>query len=235
MCYPLNMSPNLIKRDDAEATLQQNGWLFHQQEAFQKEVLRRSTLVHFAPGERIFGFGDDPAGIYGLVSGAVMINTAPPGHTPQLINVGAPGAWAGEGSFLTRGPRSLELRALVGTWTMYLPLEQMDEMADADPTVAHNFGQIIMANVDALIRVIHDLQRVDPDRRIAAVLQRARWIGEHPLPLTQAEIGTMARASRRQVNIALKRFADYGWVKSRYRSVTILNAEKLRQYSTQDD
>ena len=93
MCYPLNMSPNLIQRDEAEAILLQNGWLFHQPEAFQKEVLRRSILVHFAPGERIFGFGDEPAGIYGLVSGAVMINTAPPNHIPQLINVGAPGAW----------------------------------------------------------------------------------------------------------------------------------------------
>ena len=235
MCYPLNMSPNLIQRDEAEAILLQNGWLFHQPETFQKEVLRRSILVHFAPGERIFGFGDEPAGIYGLVSGAVMINTAPPNHIPQLINVGAPGAWAGEGCFLTRQPRSFELRALVGTWAMYLPLEQMDEMAEADPMVVHNFGQIIMASVDALIRVIHDLQRVDPDRRIAAVLQRARWIGEHPLPLTQAEIGTMARASRRQVNAALKRFADQGWVKTRYRSITILNAEKLRLLSTQDD
>lgn len=235
MCYGLHMSPRLIKRDAAEAILLQNGWLSYQPEAFQKEVLRRSILVNLAPGELIFGFGDELGGIYGLVSGTAMINTAQPDHIPQLINIGAPGAWAGEGCFLARQPRSVELRALVETWLMYLPLEQMDEMADADPMVAYNFGQIVMTNVDALIRVIHDLQRVDPDRRIASVLQRARWIGEHPLPLTQSEIGTVARASRRQVNAALKRFADYGWLKTGYRSVTILNPEKLRLFSTEDD
>jgi CRP/FNR family transcriptional regulator, cyclic AMP receptor protein len=118
---------------------------------------------------------------------------------------------------------------------MYLPLDQMDQMASADPMVVHNFGQIIMSNVDALIRVIHDLQKVDPDRRIASVLQRSASIGKHPLPLTQTEIGTMARASRRQVNVALKRFAENGWLKTSYRSITILNAEKLRRFATEDD
>ncbi|MDF2811278.1 MAG: Crp/Fnr family transcriptional regulator [Microvirga sp.] len=225
----------MIKRDAAESILRQNGWLSYQPEAFQTDVLRRSILVHLEPGELVFGFGDELGGIYGLVSGTATINTAPPNHIPQLVNVGAPGAWAGEGCFLARQPRSVELRALVETSLMYLPLEEMDDMADADPMVAYNFGQIIMTNVDALIRVIHDLQRVDPDRRIAAVLQRARCIGERPLPLTQSEIGTMARASRRQVNAALKRFADNGWVKTSYRSVIILNSEKLRLFSIEDD
>lgn len=235
MCYALHMSVRLIKRDAAEAILRQNGWLSYQPEMFQAEVLRRSILMHLEPGELIFGFGDEMGGIYGLVSGTATINTAPPNHVPQLINVGAPGAWAGEGCFLARQPRSVELRALVETWLMYLPLEQMDDMADLDPMVAYNFGQVVMTNVDALIRVIHDLQRIDPDRRIASVLQRAGCIGERPLPLTQSEIGTMARASRKQVNAALKRFADNGWVKTSYRSVTILDSEKLRLFSTEDD
>ncbi|MDH7799840.1 MULTISPECIES: Crp/Fnr family transcriptional regulator [unclassified Beijerinckia] len=229
------MSAKLISREAAEEILRQNGWLSHQPEAFQTDVLQRSVLLSYAPGDLIYGFGEELGGIYGLVSGAATINTAPPNHEPQLINVGAPGAWAGEGCFLARQPRRVELRALVDTWLMYLPLAQMDDMASTNPMVAHNFGQIIMSNVDALIRVIHDLQRVDPDRRIASVLHRARWIGELPLPLNQTRIGTMARASRRQVNAALKRFAENGWLKTSYRSVTILRPEKLRLFATEGD
>ncbi len=229
------MSTTLIKRDTAESILRQNGWLSYQPEAFRNEVLRRSVLLHFLPAQVIYRVGDDLGGIYGLVSGAVMVNTAPPDHVPQSINVGAHGSWTGEDCFLTRQPRRIELRTLVETWLMYLPLDQMDQMASVDPMVAHNFGQIIMSSVDALIRVIHDLQKVDPDRRIASVLQRSASIGKHPLPLTQTEIGTMARASRRQVNVALKRFAENGWLKTSYRSITILNAEKLRLFATEDD
>jgi CRP/FNR family transcriptional regulator, cyclic AMP receptor protein len=229
------MSATLIKRDTADSVLRENGWLSYQPETFQSEVLQRSILLCFSPGEVIYRFGDDLGGIYGLVDGTVRINTAPPDHTPQLINIGALGAWTGEGCFLTRQPRRLELQAPVETWLMHLPLDQMDQMASADPMVAHNFGQIIMSNVDVLIRIIHDLQKVDPDRRIASVLQRAASIGKRPLPLTQTEIGTMARASRRQVNVALKRFAENGWLKTSYRSITILNAEKLRLFATEDN
>jgi CRP-like cAMP-binding protein len=229
------MSAKLISRETAEAILRQNGWLSHQPGAFQTQVLQRSVLLSFAPGDLIYGFGEELGGIYGLVSGVATINTAPPDHEPQLINVGSPGAWAGEGCFLARQPRRVELRALVETWLMYLPLEQMDDMANTNPMVAYNFGQIIMSNVDALIRVIHDLQRVDPDRRIASVLHRARWIGEQPLPLKQTQIGTMARASRRQVNAALKRFSENGWLKTSYRSITILSPEKLRLFATDGD
>jgi CRP/FNR family transcriptional regulator, cyclic AMP receptor protein len=229
------MSTTLIKRDVAESILRQNGWLSYQPESVQSEVLRRAVMLHFSPGESIYRFGDDLGGIYGLVTGTVTVNTAPPDNAPQLIHIGALGAWTGEGCFLTRQPRRLELCALVDTWLMHLPLDQMDQMASADPMVAHNFGQIIMSNVDALIRVIHDLQKPDPDRRIASVLQRMTWSGERPLPLTQTEIGTMARASRRQVNVALKRFAENGWLKTSYRSITILNAQKLRLFATEED
>jgi CRP/FNR family cyclic AMP-dependent transcriptional regulator len=83
-------------------------------------------------------------------------------------------------------------------------------------------------------RIIHDLQKPEPDRRIASVLQRAALVGDRAIPLTQTEIGTMACASRRQVNAALKRFVENGWVRASYRSITILNAEKLRRFATED-
>lgn len=223
-----------LKRETAETILRQNGWLSGQTEAFQSEVLRRSVLLHFEPGEVIYHFGDDLGGIYGLVYGAVAVNTAPPDHGPRLIHLGAVGAWTGEDSFLTRKPRRLELRALTQAWLMHLPLEQMDQMASADPMVVRNFCQDLMDGVDVLIRIIHDLQKPDPDRRIASVLQRMTWNGEQPIPLAQTDIGTMACASRRQVNAALKRFAENGWVKTNYRSISVLNADKLRRFAAED-
>lgn len=78
-----------------------------------------------------------------------------------------------------------------------------------------------MAGVDVLIRVIHDLQMPDTARRIASVLQRTTGIGERPIPLTQSKIGLIANASRKQVNAALARFAQTGWVKTDYRSIMI--------------
>lgn len=228
------MSQTPINRDKAETILRQSGWLSLEPPAFQDEVLRRSILLRFPAGEVVYRFGDELGGIFGLVDGALTVNTAPPACIPRLIHIGAPGAWTGEGCFLTRQPRRIELRALIETWMMHLPLGHMDQMAAADPGVVRNFSHILMASAEVLIRVIHDLQKPDAARRIASVLQRATWIGEKPIPLTQSEIGVMANASRKQVNAVLARFSEAGWVKTDYRSITILDVEQLRRFAAED-
>jgi CRP-like cAMP-binding protein len=55
------------------------------------------------------------------------------------------------------------------------------------------------------------------------------------IPLTQSEIGLMANASRKQVNAALARFAEAGWVKTDYRSIVIRDVGKLRRFARGED
>lgn len=224
------MSQVLIKRTKAEDILSGNGWLATQPEGFRREILRRSILVHFPAGDVIYRFGDEPGGIFGLVEGTMTVNTAPPEHTPQLIHVGQPGAWTGEGCFLTRAPRRIELRTLSETWMMYLGLDQMEQMAAADPLATRAFAHILMASVGVLLHVIHDLQKPEAERRIAAVICRAAAQGRM-IPLSQSEIGVMSNTSRKQVNAALARFSNQGWLKVDYRAVTVLNPHELRSFS----
>lgn len=224
-----------VSREQAVSILSTRGWLSMQPEKFRAAILSQGVLQHFAPGHVIYRLGDALGGIYGLVSGTVTVNIAPSDHTPQLIHLGAVGAWTGEGCFLTRQPRRLELRALVETSMMHVPLDTLDRMAAQDAEVVRYVAQSVMMGVDVLVRVIHDLQIPEAARRIAAVLQRATWIGEVPVPLTQAEIGAMANASRKQVNAALQRFAAAGWISNTYRSITIIDAERLRRFAAQGD
>jgi CRP-like cAMP-binding protein len=182
----------------------------------------------------IYHFGDAAGGIYGLVAGTIAVNTAPPTAAPQLVHIGAPGFWTGEGSFLTRQPRRVELRAITVATMMHLPLSAMDRM-EAYPNAVRYFAQIVMLNVDILIRIVHDLQYPDTARRIASVLNRAGWIGERPIPLTQTELGAMANASRKQVNAVLQRFEQAGWVSNTYRAITITNAEELSRFAAGED
>ncbi len=224
-----------INRAKAEQILGHTGWLAQRSDALRAEVLRRAMLLHFAPGEVIYRFGDPLGGIYGLVSGTITVDTAPPGATPRLIHLAAPGFWTGEGCFLTRQPRRVELRAVVETSMMHLPLEAMDQMAARDPEMTRSVAQLLMINVDTLLRIIHDLQKPAADRRIASVLQRATWVGEQAIPLSQTELGIMANASRKQVNAALQRFAGAGWLTNTYRLITIKDIEALRRFAAGDD
>lgn len=223
-----------ISKSRAERVISERGWLTLVPEAFRTEVLRRSVLLHFAPGETVFRLDDPPGGVYGLVAGTVSVSLAPAGATPRLILLGVPGHWTGEGCFLTRKPRKAELRAVVETTMLHLPLDAMDQMAARDPAVVHHVALMLMMTVEFLLRVIHDLQKPEADRRIASVLQRTTWIGEAPIPLTQSEVGVMANASRKQVNAAIKRFCEAGWLTNTYRSIAITNPGALRRFAERD-
>lgn len=222
-----------ITRAEAERVVSETGWLSLQPAPFRAEVLRRCVMQHFAAGDAIYRYGDPLGGIYGVVAGIISVDSSPRHATPMLMHIGIPGLWTGEGCFIARQPRRIELRAVVDSFMMHLPLEAMDQIAVRDPNAIRNFAQILMMNVDTLLRIIHDLQQRDASRRIAAVLWRISPEGG-PIPLSQTEIATMANASRKQVNAALQRFEAEGWVANSYRSIVPKNVAELRRHAAGD-
>jgi CRP-like cAMP-binding protein len=220
-----------ISRQAAETALRGNGWLSRQPAAFADEVLSQSTLQHYDAGAIVYRRGDPLGGIYGLASGIIGFDAGPADSIAGRVHLGVPGMWTGEGCFLSREPRRVDIRAVAETTLVHLPLAQMDAMAERDPDAIRRFAQIVMATIDILVRIVHDLQRPEADRRIASVLHRAGWIGEHAIPLSQNELGAMANASRKQVNAALQKFAASGWIATSYRAITVTNADALRRFA----
>lgn len=210
-------------------------WLTQVPEGFRAEVLRRSILMRFEPGEIIYHLGDPLGGLYGLVSGTMAVNLAATGALPRLVMLGIPGQWTGEGCFFTRRPRRIELRAVVETTMLHLPLDVLDQMAARDPEVMHHMVTLLMVSAEFLMRMVHDLQMPEAERRIASVLHRTSWIGDVPIPLTQTELGVMANSSPKQVNAVLKRFAEAGWLEHSYRTIRITDMAALRRLADGDE
>jgi CRP-like cAMP-binding protein len=217
-------------KEQARLILTASGWLARQPKSFQAQVLRRGLPSSFRKGESIYRIGDEPGGIYGLVSGSLALFTAPNGAAPRMPHLSAPGHWTGEGSYLTGEPRRIELRAVTDCAVLTLPLDQMQQMAAGNPEAARRFGEIAMLDIDLAVRVIHDLLIPDRDRRIAAVLARCAAAGE-TIPLLQEELAAMANASRKQVNAALARFASRGWAAPGYRTIRVLDARSLLAFA----
>jgi CRP-like cAMP-binding protein len=207
------------------------GWLSAQPEEFQDEVFRRAVPVKFRAGDVVYRIGDPPGGVYGFVSGAVTASVAPRNALPHLLHVLTPGGWTGEGSFLSRQQRRVGLQAAIDTTAVYLPLEQMDQMAGRDPMATRRFTQILMMNLDLVLNAFYDLQDADEHRRIARALRRVAALENTPIPLAQAALGMLSNASRKTVNLALSRFADKGWVKVAYRSVIITDLDALTRFA----
>jgi len=226
---------DLVGPSRARDILSSVGWLSRQPEDFQDELFRRSMPVRYAAGDVIYRIGDPLGGIYGIVSGAVIASVAPGRSVPHILHMLIPGGWTGEGPFLSREPRRLELRAALDTHAVYLPLEAMDQMAARDPQALRCFVQILMFNLDVVLRASYDLQDPDEQRRIARALRRVMTLENTPIPLAQAALGMLANTSRKTVNAALQRFEKSGWVKRGYRSITITNMKRLAQFAESGD
>jgi CRP-like cAMP-binding protein len=218
---------------EAKDILSRTGWLSQQPEAFQAEVLRRATLERFVAGDVIYRVGDPMGGVYGVVSGAVTVTTSPSVAAPRLFHVGVPGDWIGEGPFLVREPRRVGMQAAVETFAMHLPLDAMDQIASQDPLAMRRFIKILMNNLDILVRAFYDLHNPDEDFRIAAALVRITSERDSVVPLSQNDIGTIANTSRKQVNVALKRFEKAGWLDRGYRSIVITDRASLLRFTSQ--
>jgi CRP/FNR family transcriptional regulator, cyclic AMP receptor protein len=211
------------------------GWLSRQPEEFREQVYRRAAPVKYDAGAVIYRMGDPLGGIYGVVSGAVVTSAAPANAKPHIVHVLTPGGWIGEGPFLSREPRRLELRAALDSAMIYLPLEAMDQMAGRDPMATRRFTQIIMMNLDIVLCALYDMQEPDDHRRIARALRRNATVENLPIPLAQAALGMLSNTSRKTVNAALREFAKAGWVKTGYRSVTISDLKALTRYAENAD
>jgi CRP-like cAMP-binding protein len=202
-------------------------------ESFRVRLLQNALLLTFEPGQTIFRPGDPVGGIYGLVAGTIVVNTAPPGSTPRLIHIAIPGGWAGEDCFITGQPRRIELVVQSQAWVMHVPLKTMELMAQSDPDTIRAFCAISIMSADSLLRIVHDLQKRNVSARIASALHRIAWAENTSVSVSQENLSIITNTSRKQVNSAIQHFVENGWVAISYRSITVKDPEALRQHAEQ--
>lgn len=150
--------------------------------------MKNALLLNYGAGQVIFRTGDPSGGIYGLVAGTVIVNTAPPESTPRLIHIAIPGGWTGEDSFLTGQPRRIELIAQSDAWVMHVPIKAMEQMVALHPNDIRAFGTISILASDSLVRIVHDLKKKDVSSRIASALHRMSWATDTPVTVSQENL-----------------------------------------------
>ena len=219
-------------RAAATETLLRSGWLSVQPAALQNRLIARLSFRRYAAGEHVYNVGDAPGGIFGLVSGTLAVSIAPGRTGPHIAHLAVPGAWFGEGSFLTGQPRRIGLEAVTGCVVASLPLAEMNRLAAEDPQLIRCFAQIAMFNIDLSILALEDLLIPDPSRRVAAVAWRgAGGQSAYRLTVTQAQLGQLANASRKQTLAALAQLEALGGIRRLYGAIEIVDADLLRRFA----
>lgn len=226
-----------LDREAACAIVRNRGWLRHTPASFRRDVLDRCRLEQFAAGTPVYSVGDEPGGMYGVVSGALGISVAPGEHGPYTAHLAISGAWFGEAAAFTRQPRRVGLTATRDTELLHLPLHAIDEIVRRDPGAWRFFGLLTIGQLDAAIGGSDDLMTRDHVERFVAVLLRfanCRHVSPRngkpiEVDVSHEDLAHMANVARTTAGAILRKLEADGLVALSYRRISILAPDALRK------
>jgi CRP/FNR family transcriptional regulator, cyclic AMP receptor protein len=213
------------------------GWLSRTPASFQRAVLDRCLLERFETGAPIYSIGDEPGGMYGIVSGSLAISVAPREMGPYTAHFATPGFWFGEAAAFTRQPRRVGVTATRDSVLLHLPLRAIDEIVRRDPSAWRLFGLSTIEHLDNAIGAADDLMIRDHVKRFVAVLLRignCRLVGPRrrrpiEIDINHEDLANMSNVARTTAGAILRKLESDGHLALSYRRITILAPDGLRR------
>jgi CRP/FNR family cyclic AMP-dependent transcriptional regulator len=220
----------------AREIVSRQGWLSQVPSQFRQKVLDRCLVEDFQAGTVIYSIGDPPGGMYGLVSGRYGVSIAPGERGPYLVHFAMPGTWFGELPAFTGLPRRVGLIAARHATVLHLPLASIQEIVRLDPGAWQFFAFVMIDHLGVALGAADDLLIRDHTKRLIAVLLRVGGcrnatppnIESLEIDVNQDSLATMANMARTTANAVLKKLELAGHLEISYRSVRILDPERLR-------
>jgi CRP-like cAMP-binding protein len=224
-----------MDKAEALAVTTAHGWLSRRPMLFREEVVRRSRLQHFELGTSLYNAGDDGLGMYGLVSGQLLIRLPP---ADSIGSVVAPGFWVGEATAFRREARWVSMTAGAPSWVLHLEQRDFEAMI-RDAENCRHFAINTCEALSEAMTVISNLTQPDSEVRVAQrLLTFMGLFGEtrqKALAVSQADLGVMCGLSRQTMSKVLTGLVDAGIIAVSYRRIEIRDAAALRQLAVEDE
>ena len=224
-----------MDKDTALAVMEQHGWLSRRPAAFREEVVARSRLRRFAAGDSLYRHGDGNAGMFGLVSGRMLIRL-PPADT--VITMASPGQWFGEASAFMGNARWVSVTAGSAVVALHLPLAAFEEMV-RDPDNCRHFAVNTAESLAEAVNVVANLTQPDSEVRVAQRLLTLAGLHDRrqqrAFALSQADLATMCGLSRQTMSQVLACLEARGIVALGYRRIEIADIAALRALAIDDE
>jgi CRP/FNR family transcriptional regulator, cyclic AMP receptor protein len=218
-----------------------NAPLFEGVEATELEPLRAAVRTRrFAKDEHVFREGDPGSHLYVIKSGQVKIVRVVAAGSEIVFAVVGPGEVFGELSlFEPDGERSADAIALEPTECALLARDPVVAFLLAHPALLLRMITGLIGYIQRKDRAMAEVAFLDIPGRVAQrLLDLAASRGERVaegvvirIPLSQRTLAGMVGASRENVNRALHRFVELGYISQARGTITVLKPDQLRRRS----
>jgi CRP/FNR family cyclic AMP-dependent transcriptional regulator len=240
-----------MRRSDIHAVLTSRGWLAEIDASLAAAVVQAGRTVALGKGDPLYGPEDNPGGMYGVVSGGMLMATQGRDGLPLPGHIARRCHWFGYGSVLEKQRRTMIMTANEATVLLHVPLAELERLRAEHPAANRAYGKLATLGEALYLATVADLLIRDTDRRLAGVLLRvsgaepppyhpgyrpsaedlARWADPTGVPLTQTLLGELANASPHTVARFVDRASRAGLIDWRYGRVRILDVLALADFA----
>ena len=215
--------------------LEETGWLSALPPPLRAGLLDVSRLKRYGAGDRVYGLGDPPGGLYGLEAGCLALEAAQSDSPPQKGFLIHPGTWIGEGPVAGLDARITGAWATRPSKALSIEIAGFRRVAARFPDLWRHLVLLALQNNMRAIGLAQDLMLRGSRQRLAALLARLGGLRDdhRPVPAvvdaTQGEIAAIANLSRGVVSRLLLEMEQEGLVQIRRASIEILDPDRLLQ------
>jgi len=231
------------KNAAAYAGLLETGrWFGGLPDELRRELLGASYLKKLAKGAKLFARGDEPSGLFSVVTGAVRISAAMPSGREALLALAEPPMWFGEIAVLDGRPRTHDAIGAEESLLVHVPQAALEALLEREPRHWRHLGALASSKLRLMFDFVEGAANLTLGMRLAQLLVlAAERYGEwndrssRVVDLRQEQLAGMLSTSRQTVNQLLKELEARGRVRLAYGRVEIADLEGLRADGTPED
>lgn len=204
----------------------------------QVQRVRDGAVVRLFPaGSHVRQRGTAVDGWLGVASGLVKIENASSAGRVVTVTTFPTGCWFGEGSVLKEGAWPFDAIALTDTQIVLMPRAVFEWLLSS----SYTFNRFLLNQLNARLAQfvercvyerLHDAEEHVVHGLIEMIDPRFYPHSQGNLGMSQEALGRMTGVSRSVVNRVLRRLQDEGILQVDYRSIKVLDPERLRRFVT---
>jgi len=219
-------------------TLGRNGWFSRRPAELQERLIRHAQIKTVETGHWLYDTGDEARGLYGVLSGSVTTHVVLDNGESVPISISGPGTIFGYAAQVLGGKRVTTAIARERSEIIFVPQHAIAAIVHDMPSLWLHFAELATEQLVWAARAYAERLRLPPPAQIASRLHLYTflWGGGGPatLPITQDELAELTGFSRKTVNLVLRDFVKRGFVRTGYRSISVLDPEGLRAIAMND-
>lgn len=226
----------MIEREQLEQFIAGSSWFVGAPQEVLDRLVDAAGVRQFAANSFIWTTGQITSEVYGLVSGRLRISMASAMGQEFALVDWEPGAWLGEQALGIDGPNMLEVRVLMPSELVVIPVQLLIEVGNGWPTLYRNLFKAGWVNTRGLYEILSAVMFYPLKARLAGRV--LVLIGDHghrvedgvllDIKLSQNDFARLAHGSRQRVNRIFRDWDRDGLVESRGEFLLIRDIEGLQ-------